>query len=675
MTDEQPSPDAVLQRARQETQARRRGKLKIFFGYAAGVGKTFSMLEATRAQAAAGTSIVLGYVEPHARPDTLALMQGLEVLGPKEVPYRGITIREFDLDGALARRPAILVVDELAHTNAPGVRHAKRWQDVQELLEAGINVYTTLNVQHLESLNDIVAQISGIQVRETVPDTAFDQADSIELVDLPPEELLQRFTEGKIYVPHQAERAMERFFRLPNLVALRELALRRTADRVNVQVQSARQQAGATQLWATSERLLVCVGPSPTSARVIRVARRLASALRAGWIAAYVDTGAVLSAAARERLTRNLNMAEQLGAETITLAGQDVADELVRYAATRNVTKIVIGKTGQPFWKDLLGRSLVTGVLRHSGDADVYIIRGTQEGDLSSRPAGPLRRGRQIRYRHLAIAAGVTALCTGVAALMRWLFPHLSEVNQIMVYFLGVVFIAARYGRWPGVLAAVLSVLEFDFFFVQPFYTFRVTDTEYFITFGVMLVIAILISHLGYRIGAQAQMSRQRERHTQVLYHLSRRLASTAGVQQLVTEAETELGQSFASEVAIFLPSAAGRLQPALAAAASFSANERELAVAQWAFEHGQLAGSGTDTLPDAHALYVPLSGSTGPVGVLGLRPIELGRFKDPDQRQLLEALASQIALAIERDRLAEQAHRLLVQAQNAQPQDKTTSG
>ncbi|MFA6133092.1 MAG: sensor histidine kinase KdpD [Phycisphaerae bacterium] len=664
MTDQQSHLDEPLEQIRQQVQASRRGRLKIFFGYAAGVGKTYSMLEAARAQAAAGAAIVLGYVEPHARPETEAMTLDMETLPPKLIEHRGITIKEFDLDAALARKPAILVADELAHTNAPTSRHAKRWQDVEELLEAGINVYSTLNVQHVESLNDIVTQISGIQVRETIPDSVFDQAESIELVDLPPEELLQRFREGKVYVPAQAESAMQRFFKLPNLIALRELALRRVADRVNVQVQAARHDAGGTQVWATSERLLVCVGPSPTSARVIRIAKRMASALRAVWIAAHVDTGSVMDDATQQKLTRNLNLAEQLGAETVTLSGQDVADEIVKYAHARNVTKIVIGKTGLPRWREMIGRSVVNQVLHRSGDIDVYVIRGREEptGHASSRQL--LRAAARVNRVQLAMAVVVAAACTGVAGLMRGLWPHLSEANQVMLYFLGIAFVAVRYGRWPGVLVSILSVLAFDFFFVPPYMTFAVHDTQYFITFCVMLVISLLISGLASRIRRQANLSRQRERRTEALYRLSRKLAGTAGTHQLVAAAETELAESYASEVAVFLPDKSGYLKATAGGPASFTADDRELAVAQWCFDHGQFAGAGTDTLPNAHALYVPLASPHGTVGVLALRSLELGRFDPPQQRQLLQTLASQIALAIERDSLAEQAQKVLVQAE-----------
>ena len=664
MEADRPNPDELLQQIQAEQGSPTRGRLKIFFGYAAGVGKTFSMLEAARAQGAAGVDVVLGYVEPHARPETEALTLGLESLPQRTVEYRNIKIQEFDLDGALARKPALMIVDELAHTNAPGMRHAKRWQDIDELLQAGINVYTTLNVQHVESINDIVAQVSGIQVRETIPDSVFDQADSLEMVDLPPEELLQRFREGKVYVAAQAETAMRNFFQLPRLIALRELALRRMADRISAQAQSSR--TGGTQVWATRERLLVCVSPSPTSARIIRMGKRMAMALRATWVVAYVDTsGGVLSDAAREKLNRNLRLAEQLGAETVTLTGPDVADELLRHARECHATKILIGKTGQPRWKDWTGRSVIGRLLRRSGDIDVYVLRGKDEPDQPVTPPPVVRGGGRFDGRGLAKALAVSVLCTGIAAVMRQ--GHLAETNVVMVYLLGVVLVAALWGRGPGILASILGVSAFDFFFVEPFYTFAVRDTQYFITFGVMLAIAVLISSLTARIRQQADSSRRRERRTAALYNLSRTLASTAGLRQLAASAEMHLSESLASEVAILLPDDNQQLQTSPTSPSSFADSPRELAVAQWAFQHGQMAGAGTDTLPDAHALYLPIAASHGCVGVLAVRPIDLGRFSDPDQRQQLEAMASQIALAIERAGLAEQSEKVLVQAQTEQ--------
>jgi two-component system sensor histidine kinase KdpD len=653
MDNQRPNPDELLEQIREEQKAQTRGKLKIFFGYAAGVGKTYSMLEAARTQAIADVDVVIGYVQPHARPETEALVLGLDILPNKEVEYKGIKLKEFDLDKALARKPAILIVDELAHTNAPGLRHTKRWQDVEELLDAGINVYTTLNVQHLESLNDIVARISGIAVRETVPDTVFDQADSIELVDLSPEELLQRFEDGKVYVPADAERAMLKFFKLPNLIALRELAMRRTADRLSTQVQT----AGGARMWTARERLLVCVGPSPTSARLIRVAKRMAMALRAPWIAAYVDTGSHLGNAASQRLARNLNLAEQLGAETATLGGEDMAEEIVKYAQSKNVTKIIIGKTGEPQWREIMGNSVVSKVLRRSGDIDVYVIRGKKDPADEGKSEHIVHRSR-TDYIQFGKAIIVTVICTILAELVH--LAGLSETNQVMIFFMGIAFVAARYGRGPGILSSITSVLAFDFFLVPPYFTFTANDTQYFITFGVMLTIAILISTLAHRIRRQVETLRQREWRTETLYRLSKKLAATAGTHQLVAAAQQQLSESLASEVAIFLPDESNRLKATVGRPNSFAGMEKEIAVAQWVYEHGQIAGAGTDTLPDANAIYVPMTCPRGAVGVLGLKSVESGRFTAPDQRQVLEMAADQLALSIERDRLAEQAQELL---------------
>lgn len=660
MDDQQIKPDETLEQIRSQTKAKQRGSLKIFFGYAAGVGKTYSMLEASRGKAVADLDVVLGYVEPHNRPETEALLLGMDILPPKQVEYRGIKLKEFDLDAALARKPAVIIVDELAHTNAPGLRHTKRWQDIEELLEAGINVFTTLNVQHLESLNDIVAQISGIEVRETIPDTIFDQADSIELVDLPPEELLQRFQEEKVYIPAQAERAMQKFFKLPNLIALRELALRRTADRVNAQVQMARQTLGSTQIWATREKLLVCVGPSPTSARLIRVAKRLATALHAPWIAAYVDSGSLLTGTAGQKLNKNLNLARQMGADIASLRGENIAEEIVKYAQSANVTKIIIGKTGQPRWRELFGRSVINQILRYSGDIDVYVIRGEKESAEEKTVSQLTSHPKKIDYSRFGKSFFITLICTFIAWLMH--LSGLSETNQVMIFFLGVAFVSARYGFGPGILSSILSVMVFDFFFVAPYFTFSVNDAQYLVTFGVMLAIAIVISTLSHRIRQQADMSRQREQRTETLYRLSQSLASTAGVFQLAATAQSQLSKSFSSQVMIFLPDQFNHIKVPIGGSDNFTPTERDIAVSQWVFEHGQIAGAGTDTLPDNNALYIPLIGAGGTVGVLSILSANSDKFVSPDQRQFLQMAANQLALAIERSISAEHARKILVQ-------------
>jgi two-component system sensor histidine kinase KdpD len=465
---ERPDPDDLLRRLQDEERRSQRGKLKIFFGYVAGVGKTYAMLESAQRQVAAGVDLVIGYAETHGRRETDALLTGLEMLPPLEVEYRGITLRELDLDGALARRPAIVLVDELAHSNAPGLRHPKRWQDVEELLGAGINVYTTLNVQHLESLNDTIRETTGVQVRETVPDSIFDEADSVEVVDLPPGELRERVSQGKVYVPAQAERAMENFFRGANLGALREITFRRTADRTHTHMEDARVAAGGReQTWRISDTLMVCVGPSPTSARIVRTSRRMAASTGARWIAASVETTRMrsMSAAQRETLMTNMRLAEQLGAEMATLVGDDIADEIVSYAQAQNVSRIVIGKSRQPRWRSLVSPNIVDSLLRRSGDIDIYVVQGL--GEAGQAPPAPARPPQS--WRPYPASVGLVVLAWVVAFLLQR--AGLSEANKAIVFIPAVIGAALWWGLWPGVVASGASVLAFDFFFVPPYYT------------------------------------------------------------------------------------------------------------------------------------------------------------------------------------------------------------
>lgn len=659
MSNNRPDPEAVLAQVQAEETRAGRGKLKIFFGFSAGVGKTYTMLETARRDVSSGRDVWIGVVETHGRSDTAALLLGMDIIPPREIDYRGVKLKEFDLDAALQRRPELLVVDELAHTNAPGSRHAKRWQDVEELLAAGIDVYTTMNVQHLESLNDVVAQITGIVVQETVPDAVLERADEIELVDLPPEDLLDRFRQGQVYVPAQAERALQNFFKKSNLVALRELALRQMAARVNEDVQRARLGGPSPQVWPTSERLLVCVSPSPLSPRVIRTAKRMAASLRGDWIAAYVEPVApdALDATARQRLAQNLHLAEQLGAEIVTLTGPDAAEELLSYARLRNVTRLVVGKSGSRSWRRLFRRTLVDELLRNSREIDIHVIHGVEEPQ-GKPPAPP---PHPVGWRQYALALAAVAVCGLVdAPIFRM---RLAEANLVMVLLLGVVYSAARYGRGPGVLASIASVLLFDFFFVPPYLTFAVSDTQYVLTFIVMFAIAILISALTARIREQAQISRERARRTEALYHLSQRLTGQVGTHQLAAVAVQQLTAVFGGEVAIFLPDEEKRLKLATGSQAEFALKENEAAVAHWVFMHQKQAGLGTSTLPSAYALYLPLVGSHGPVGVVAIRPADVEQRLSHDQRQLLETFASQIALALERERLAAQVQSVLVQA------------
>jgi two-component system sensor histidine kinase KdpD len=659
-TERRPDPDELLARVKEAETRQGRGKLKIFFGAAAGVGKTYAMLEAAREQRAQGVDVVVGWVETHGRVETEALLGDLEILPRRPVEYRGARLQELDLDAALARRPALILVDELAHTNAPGSRHAKRWQDVLELLDAGINVYSAMNVQHVDSLNDVVAKITGVVVRETVPDSIFEHTDEVELIDLPPDDLLQRLRDGKIYIPEQAREAIENFFRKGNLIALRELALRVTAQHVDAEMRHYMRDHAIRQTWPVRERLLVCIGPSPSSIRLVRAAKRMAEGLGAEWIVAYVETPSQVRRPqeARDRVAQTMRLAEQLGAETHTLTGQRMSDEILAFARSRNVSKIVVGKPERPLWKRIAMGSIVDTLVQGSGEIDVYVISGDRD---DSRPVPPRPWQAQTSWPPYAYALASVAICTGIAWAM---FPYFAFSNLIMVYLLGVIVVATRYGRGPSLLASLLSVGAFDFFFVPPYFTFAVSDTQYFITFSVMLIVAVVISGLATRIRDQAVSARERERRMAALYAMSRELASTRGVQGLLAAAIRHITEVFRARVAVLLPGPDGRLDGAGALGAEFPMDTSEVAVSQWVYDHGQVAGQGTDTLPGASGLYVPLLGSRGTVGVLGLRPNDPRSLQTPEQLHQLETFASQTALAIERARLAEEAEQAQVRAE-----------
>jgi two-component system sensor histidine kinase KdpD len=656
---ERPNPDELLRRVTEEEARAKRGKLTIFFGAAPGVGKTYAMLEAARSERDLKRDVVVGIVDTHGRYDTAALVIGLELLPKKKIEYKGITLEEFDVDGALARRPGVLLVDELAHTNAEGSRHAKRWQDVEELLDAGIDVYTTLNVQHLESLNDVIAQITGVVVRETVPDSVFERADDVRVIDLPPDELLERLGEGKVYVPEQARRAIEHFFKKGNLIALRELALRQTAARVDDQMRTYQKAHGIQEPWPVAERILVAVSPSPASARLVRGARRMAASLRAEWIAAFVETPAALrlSTADRERVTQNLRLAEQLGAQVVTLSGQGAADETLRYARAHNVTKIVVGRPTHARWRELLRPSFLDEIVRGSEGIDVYVISG--EGNEPPEPRAPAAPIANVSVAGFVAATVVVALAATIAFFG---FGREQLADVVMVYLLGIVLVAMRFGYGPSIFAAVVSVLSYDFFFIPPYLTFAVSDFRHVVTFAVMFIVAVVISGLTKRIREQADAALAREMRTASLYAMSRELATTRLLEPLLLAAARHVHEVFESSVAILLPDADGHLAPAIRAGPTFELDAKEDAVVAWVWGHDQPAGLSTDTLPSARALYVPLRGSRGKLGVLGVLPTEARRFVDPDQRQLLETFASQMAAAVERVRLAEEGQRAQIE-------------
>jgi two-component system sensor histidine kinase KdpD len=654
-------PDEILKRVKDEERRARRGKHVIFFGAAPGVGKTYAMLEAARTERDLKRDVVIGIVETHGRYDTGALVIGLEMLPRRRVPHRGVTVDELDLDAGLARKPGLILIDELAHTNAPGSRHAKRWQDVEELLDAGIDVYTTLNVQHIASLNDVVAQVTGVIVRETVPDRILEEATELRLIDLPPDELLERLNEGKVYLPEQAQRATENFFRKGNLIALRELALRRTAERVDAQMRLYKTEHGIQRVWAASDRLLVGVSPSPSSARLLRAARRMAGTLHADWVAAYVETPVSLrmTEANRRRVAENLRLGEQLGAETVTLTGQSAAQETIAYARTHNVTKIVVGKPTHARWRDLFAPSFLEEIVRASGDIDVYVISGDEIDTRVPPPVGgPLPRAPVPVGPYLASVA-----LTGVATVVSWFaFRQQQLADVVMVYLLAIIIVSTRFGYGSSLVATVLSVLLVDFFFVPPYFSFAVSDFQHIVTFLVMFVVAVVISSLTKRVREQANSARYREQRTGSLYALTRELAGTRATASLARVAVRHLHELFDAKVALLLEGADGVLANVAVGEFAFLPDAREQGVIDWVWTHDKPAGVATDTLPSSAALYIPLHEARGRVGVLGVAAADPLRFVDPEQRGLLDVFAAQVSSALERARFAEEAQQVQLQ-------------
>ncbi|MGH7257580.1 MAG: DUF4118 domain-containing protein [Nitrospiraceae bacterium] len=660
MDSTRPDPDSLLQRIRDEEARQARGKLKIFFGATAGVGKTYAMLEAAHEQRNDGVDVMIGWVETHGRAETEALVAGLSVLSPRTVDHRGTTLRDFDLDGALARNPQIILMDELAHTNAPGSRHPKRWQDVIELLQAGINVYTTVNVQHIEGLNDAVAQITGVRISETVPDSVLEQADDVELVDLPPDDLLQRLKDGKVYMPDQAQHALKHFFRKGNLIALREMALRRTAERVDQQMEVYRRDHAVVATWPAAETIMVCVNLKSRGPMLVRAARKMAVGLHAKWIAVYVQTSKHLRLPDAERSggIETLRVAERMGAETVTLTGDDVSRQLLVYARSRNVTKIIVGKPLRSRWKEWIFGSVVDDLVRGSGDMDIYVITG--EGG----PGRPMMRAllqRTSARRYYGYASAVVLACTAVSWLMA---PYFGQANLIMVYLLGVAVVATRWGRGPSILASLFSVAAFDFFFIPPYFSIAVSDLQYVLTFVVMLVVALVISRLATHTSQQAAAASIREQRTSALYAMSRDLATQRGVSKLASVSSRHIHEVFDCQVAVFLPDRDGRVHLHRGDALHFDLDPKEAGISQWVFDHKEPAGHGTNTLPGSDSVYLPLLGSRGPVGVLGVGSSRPDILVDPEQLHLLETFASQMALALERARLTEETQEARVQTE-----------
>lgn len=671
MNDEfRPDPDELLSRiAAEEKESQQqdsRGKLKIFFGACAGVGKTYSMLSAGRQAMSEGVDVVVGLVETHGREETKKLLDGLTILPNREVQYRGTLIKEFDIDAALARKPQLILLDELAHSNAPGSRHPKRWQDVEELLDAGISVYTTINVQHLESLNDVVARITGVWVKETVPDALFDKANEISLVDIPSEELLKRLKEGKVYIaPEAKKRAAQNFFKKSNLIALRELALRRTAERVDALMEVYKTKDGGAQGWSGADRILVCIGPDALSVKLVRVAKRMAGGLKARWRAVYVENERHyrLSKEGQEAIERTMRLAERMGGDTEVIHGQKAAEDILAYARDNGITKIIVGKKPTPRWREILIGTLADQLIRGSGEIDVYIVTG--DSDDRKMAMSPFRKSH-TPFHHYMMAVVMTAFCTAMMIPIR---DFVESVNLVMAYLIGIVSISLRYGRWPSMMMTVLSALSINFFFIEPYYSFKIIQEQHLITLIVLLLTGMIIGAQTARLRMQAISARRREKNTSTLFAMSRELTAGRGKIPLAQTAAQNMSEVLDSDIFIWLPDAKGMLQTVVAETDTEAGGMdpvREESVANWTFSHNQNAGLGTDTMPSAKALYVPMEGSSGVVGVIGAMPHELTTQGFTSEKvELLEALANITASALERASAAELVEQTLIEAES----------
>jgi len=648
-THQRPSPDALLARASKDESCA--GRLKIFLGAAPGVGKTYEMLQEARAKLKEGKNVVVGVVETHGRKETEALLDGLEVIPRRHLKYKNRSLDEMDLDALLARRPQIALVDELAHTNVPGSRHPKRCLDVEELLSSGIDVYTTLNIQHIDSLNDVIAQITGVRVRETVPDSILDRADAIELVDITPDDLIQRLREGKVYVPKQAERALEHFFSPANLTALRELALRRTAERVDEQLLAEMQARAISGPWPAGERLLVCISEDPRAAGLVRFTKRLADRLHAAWTALYVESkrSLQLNEEQRDRVADTLRLAQALGGEAVTLPGGDrrIADDVVAYAQANNITQVIIGKSTRSHWFELLHGSVVRDLLRTCGNISVHIIAG-EALDQETVPKKTVRTAEgsvPFNPRPYIVTLIAVAAALGISKLIE---PRFGIENVDLVFITVVVGIAVRYGLWPSLFASVVASLCYNFFFLPPLYTFTITDPTNLAAFFFFIVVAVVVSNLAARVRTLAVSAMARARTTEALYAFSRKLAGVGALDDLLWATAYQVALQLKVRVVLLLPE-----DGSIAVKAGYPPedvlDQADLAAAKWAWEHNRPAGRGSDTLPGAKRLFLPMRTGRGAIGMVGIDSDKPGPLLTPDQRRLLDALMDQAALAIER--------------------------
>ncbi len=657
MSDQRPDPDQLLDRLNAEEAKARRGKLRIFFGASAGVGKTYAMLGVARQQLLQNVDVVIGVVETHGRMETEVMADGLERLPLRDIPYRDRVLKEFDLDGALARKPAIILMDELAHSNVAGSRHPKRWQDVEELLAAGIDVYSTVNVQHLETLNDIVSGITGIRVWETVPDRIFDEADEVVVVDFPPDELIERLRQGKVYLPQQADHASKNFFRKGNLLALRELALRRTADRVDGEMQAYRRRSSVAPVWANRGSLLACVGPGEHGEKIVRSCARLAAQLDVTWHAVHVEAPTTHAANERRRqdVLRVLKLAQDLGATTAVLSVPAIAPALVRYAREHNLSRLVMGRTERRWrWPGL--RTIGEAIEAEVDDLDVLRVALPKSVPVKPSSADTPVVHPQIRWSGYAIAGIV---CAATALLATPLLDVLELTNIVMLFLLAVVGVALLYGRGPAVFAAFVGVGLFDFFFVPPRFSFAVTDVQYLLTFVVMLVVALVVGQLTAGLKLQVEAVTEREQRVRGLYEMSRDLSAALMVEQVAEIGARFLAMEFGVKAAVLVADDQDQLKVIPGAT-----TEADMGVAQWAFERGEAAGRGTDTLPSSKCLVLPLKATMRLRGVMAVEPTGSGLLA-PEQRRMLDTCASLMAISIERIHYIDVAQKTTVQMES----------
>jgi two-component system sensor histidine kinase KdpD len=657
--EQRPLPEALLEAARRADS--HEGRLKIFVGAAPGVGKTYAMLQSAHARRQAGTDVVVGVVETHGRPETEALLRDLEGIPRRQLEYRDRLLEEMDLDALVTRHPEIALVDELAHTNAPGSRHPKRYLDVEELLSRGIDVYTAVNIQHIESLNDVVAQITHVRVRETVPDSIFDRADAIELIDLTPDDLIQRLREGKVYVPKQAERALEHYFSPGNLTALRELALRRTAERVDQQLLTHMQANAIAGPWAAGERVLVCVSEDPRAAGLVRYTKRLADRLHAPWTAVSIETrrSLQLSDDQRDRLTDTLRLAESLGGEASTIpgVGRSIADDVIRFAQANNVTQIVVGKSTRSLWFEMVRGSVVHDLVRRAGNISVHVIPGDKlpAGSLVRTAVETAPRPEPFDLRPYLMALALVTIGLGAAKLIQ---PWFGIENVDLVFLTVVVTVAVRFGLSPSLLASVAASLCYNFFFLPPVYTFTITDPTNIAAFFFFMLIAVLVSNVAARVRGQADAAIGRVRTTESLYAFSRKLAGTATLDDVLWAIAYQTALMLRVRVVLLLPEN-GVLEVKAGYPPEDQLDKADVAAANWAWSNDRPAGRGSDTLPGTKRLFLPMRTGRGPIGVIGIDDDRTGPLLTPDQRRLLDALVDQGALAIERVLLVEDMDRV----------------